>query len=515
MAVSNIRSVSSGDRVRSGPQAIAGLLREVLEGTPQTAGAQLLEQVLNHTDQVNQRGRVIRDMWRNPPPSEGLARRALSERLAGAQAARLAGAAARLGTGALADALISAGLEHFFGDALDELLGQIGKAWEMGDAGLLLPDLSGLFTFDPGNLTQACQTGAFEKVSTNPLFALTCGGSRRDFQDVWEARPLIDPPPYPVGTKFAGVRRVGGVLYGTVDIRTEAIWTKTALDQDPKGWVAPAPTIAPVGAILPLTPMVPKSWRQAAQVHGNLWPQGRQQGNVPPDRGANSVAQDAGKETDTRPGSQGGGGVPPRLVHRPPPRGVRERKFVAAYSAINAIRVLSHVTEARDLVDAIWASQPPEVQRGERQRWVEKQFAMGVLRPSREMPIWAKIESLIRTQGRYLDGDGMIREVWAETLEDLAYGLVGRHTARAVGGLTGSPAPTTSPGYDHPLAPEIPGLAAALAPVRDREARHARQAQSQRTREYAVAEQRRRSENRRAETTRRQAYRAAMRREGK
>lgn len=235
-------------------------------------------------------------------------------------------------------------------------------------------------------------------------------------------------------------------------------------------------------------------WASSAQRVSNAWPQGYAAGYAMPEGQADLFRvdeQEAAERSDT--------------PTRPKP-GVHELKLtMRVYKKLVAVRVMEQLTEATDAVGAVFRALPKDVQRAVRQRWVERQFNMGVDRPAKSLPTLDKIDAIIAYR-HLLDPEGIVRELLFETWSDAVIGTVG-HTVSAAASNLIKRSGAIAPGVDHPLRPDLPLDQVAEIITRRRE-RYARQAATDQVRDFAIAEQRRRRAGWQGEATRRAAYRA-------
>lgn len=257
----------------------------------------------------------------------------------------------------------------------------------------------------------------------------------------------------------------------------------------------------------------------------NAWPQGYEQGYALPQpdplaawraqqqQAAREAAAEAvGIEAAPAP-------VLPPIFARIPHKGRETKLRTRAWRGHIAVRVLEEVVERGDQVQALWYALPEEVRKACRQRWVEGQFAAGVRRPAK-VPPRIEMAKCIARHHRFLDPEGVVRELAWEALEDRIYGRLGQVTGRGLGRFQKSASGTVSPNapnvWDgelgdgaHPLAPRLP-LDALQEAVTQRRARDRERRNDALVRQFAIDEAKRRRSNRRAEMARRRAYREAV-----
>lgn len=214
--------------------------------------------------------------------------------------------------------------------------------------------------------------------------------------------------------------------------------------------------------------------------------------------------------TRTRPQRQG----PPPPPKPPRYRGGSELKLtMGAYKRMLVVRVLEAATETQDFIGAVHNALPKEIQRICRQRWVEREFARGVTRPSRSMPAADKALCIYQFF-RFLDPEGVVREILWEHIQDALIGRSGQALAGGLAGATGGRR-TQALTSSNALGNTSDAMADLIGKLQDtvtgREARQARQTKDELVRQEAIAERIRRTNNRAAERHRRQEFRRSQR----
>lgn len=416
---------------------------------------------------------------------------------------------ARVGTrGALAwarrfvyEELVSAGLQ-VLSDQVSEAVAQEAAAQPAGDPEWLVQEGTD-FVYGAAWVETYRDTSVWplEAVSTWNVFTYDPAFRVNVRSDPGDVIPLSDtfrtsvtsPGPYVSG--YSNPLWVGGFHTG----RLVAQWFNASGTPDTVGLATQALPLGEPGRVTAMPSVT--SWALAGARMSSPYAQGYQASYAAPEAYAEPAPHWAKPKRQVK------------VRNRRPERKLK----MPLYKRVLFVWALEQITEASDLLGAVYKALPQEVRRACRQRWVEGEFARGVRRPAKVPP--ASVQAAcIRDNWRFLDAEGVYREVVWESLSDLLVGAVGQAVASASAGIHRRSAPIINPqhfeGADqervrNALSPNLPtqGLEAW---VTGRAARERRQSRDQAVRDFAIDEGIRRRRNRQAEIARRKAYRQGI-----
>lgn len=201
-------------------------------------------------------------------------------------------------------------------------------------------------------------------------------------------------------------------------------------------------------------PMRRPAWADRAPAVSSPWPQGWKGGYSPPPA-ASSVAvtrSSAQPMRETKTETQ--------------PRRARERKTVVISPAMRQVlqsttqgrALLEWLLEAGDAIGAVFKALPPQIRRIAQQQWYEEQFSQGNMQPGRISPD-AMAATIVR-EFRWLDAEGVVRELAWENFQDSLYGMSSQGIQQALTRILGNrfqgAQGTISPNWDHFLDPSLP-----------------------------------------------------------